>query len=87
MKSDSIQGAGSAFKVMLANDRLSRSGIPWTVELSGASGTGIFSDLGGQPEEQVNSLVLEVLSQELRIVNLKLYLTTYMRRSKVTVSS
>ena len=81
MRPDSVQEAGPAFKVVLANDRLSGTSLALTVELSG--GTGIFSDLDGQ--EQVNSLVLEV--QDLRFVNLRLYSTTYTRRSKVTESS
>lgn len=79
MRPDSVQEAGPAFKVVLANDRLSGTSLALTVELS----AGIFSDLDGQ--EQVNSLVLEV--QDLRFVNLRLYSTTYTRRSKVTESS
>ena len=49
-------------------------------------GTGFSSsDLDGQELEHVNSLVLEV--QDLRFVNLKVFSTTYRRRSKVTESS
>ena len=58
------------------------SGTTLTVEDSGGTASGIFSDFNGQ--EKDISLVLEV--QELRIVNLK-YSITYMRRSKVTESS
>ena len=55
--------------------------ISFMVEFLGESG--IFSGLGGQI--QVNSLVLEF--SRLRLVNLGLYPTTYVRRSNVTESS